>query len=406
MAMRRLGSALALCLACGVAFAGDDWTVIAGRVVDSNGRPAGGVRVGALEHGPLVLFRGGNQPPTLDNLYSTTTQTDGEFSLRLFRYSQAWSIWARDDAEGSIGAVTVADLPAGPLEIRLAPASYIHSGIIDADGQPLRSAETGLTLVRTGLALQGQNSDERGDLRVGPLPAGVPLRIYPTRVHLYLALTEEWLDDDRAEITLAPGETREFPPLRVGVRMRTVKGTVVLHDGRPVSGAKVRSIIPSVFPVSSETDREGRFALTGLLPTKDGLWVLASHPTEPLHVVQTLGPATEECRLRLRPLTNAEGQLADAQGRPVVGAEVEPDRALRIGEGRGEEYWQADGLPLPGRQVARTDTEGYFSLGGLVSGAPYVAWVRASDVHFDYWRIAFVANADDPVNLGVVFAER
>jgi hypothetical protein len=90
----------------------------------------------------------------------------------------------------------------------------------------------------------------------------------------------------------------------------------------------------------------------------------------------------------------------------VVGAEVEPDRALRIGEGRGEEYWQADGLPLPGRQVARTDTEGYFSLGGLVSGAPYVAWVRASDVHFDYWRIAFVANADDPVNLGVVFAER
>ena len=39
------------------------------------------------------------------------------------------------------------------------------------------------------------------------------------------------------------------------------------------------------------------------------------------------------------------------------------------------------------------------------SGAPYVAWVRASDVHFGYWRMAFVANADDPVNLGVVMPE-
>ena len=58
-----------------------------------------------------------------------------------------------------------------------------------------------------------------------------------------------------------------------------------------------------------------------------------------------------------------------------------------------------------GRQVSRTDTEGYFSLQGLVSGAPYVAWVRASDVHFGYWRMAFVANADDPVNLGVVMPE-
>jgi hypothetical protein len=90
----------------------------------------------------------------------------------------------------------------------------------------------------------------------------------------------------------------------------------------------------------------------------------------------------------------------------VVGAEIEPDRALRIGEGRAEEHWQADGLPLPGRHVSRTDTDGYFSLDGLVSGAPYVAWVRASDVHFDYWCMAFVANADDPVNLGAVFAER
>lgn len=403
--MRLAVAVLALHLAFRAA-SDSDWTVVAGRVVDGDGKPAGGVRIGVLQHGPLRDFRGGNRPPTLGNLYDTSRSgADGRFEVRLFRYGYAWSIWARDDASGTMGALTTFDLPAGPLEIRLAAASYIHTSMFDGDGQPLRGVGTNLSPTHTGLTVRGPSTDEQGDVRIGPLPTGVPLRICPASNILYLALTDDWSDQAQAEITLAPGETREFPPLRVGVKTRTVKGTVLDDGGGPVAGAKVQSIIPGVFPVSSETDRDGRFALTGLLPTKEDLWVLASHPTEPLHVVQTVTPATDDCRLRLRPLTSVEGQLADAQGRPVAGAEVEPDRALRIGGGRAEEYWHADGLPLPGRQVSRTDTDGYFPLDGLVSGAPYVAWVRASDVHWDYWRMAFVASADDLVNLGVVFAE-
>jgi len=404
---RKSTPALSLALCAAVEGTSD---VVVGKVLDGDGNPVAGVRVAVVQEEPICLFRGGNQPHTLDSLYSTTTRGDGSFALDLWEITRTanpdrvWLVLARDDARGLMGAAAIRAVPAEPLEIRLSAAAYVHTRILDAEGQPMHDVGTSLTLAHTGVALQGQSSDERGDLQIGPLPAGVPLRLYPTWIHLYLALTDKWLDQTRAELTLGAGETREFPPLRVGVKMRMVKGTVVLGDGRPVAGAKVQTIVPSIFPVSTETDDKGRFGLIGLLPTRERLWVLASHPTEPLHVVQTLDPATDECRLRLRPLTSAEGQLADAQGQPVVGAEVEPDRSLRIGEGRGEEYWQADGLPLPGRQVVRTDTDGYFSLCGLVSGAPYVAWVRASDVHYGYWRMAFIANADKPVDLGLLMS--
>jgi hypothetical protein len=172
------------------------------------------------------------------------------------------------------------------------------------------------------------------------------------------------------------------------------------EDGQPVPGARVRTIIPSAFPRESLTDAEGAFALTGLLPTHDDLWVLASHPVEPLHVAQRNGPTTGECELALRPLTCVTGQLADAQGEPVAGVHVRARSCARVGAEDAEDYWFQDALPA--RELCHSDAEGFWEVDGLVSGAPYRVVFSATAVRFDKRRRTFVADADDPVDLGLI----
>jgi len=380
---------------------------VAGKVVGPDGQPVPGARVGVLQ--AVVIFLGLMQPLTLDSLYTTATDAGGAFTLQLWGLGpvppahSAWSIWARDDARALMGAVTITTAPEQPLEIRLAPASYVHTSVLDAEGKPMPGIGASVCLSKVGMNVLGPSTDEQGSVRIGPLPASLPLRIYPSANIWYLALTDDWWDEAKPEMTLTPGETRELPPLRVGVRIRAIKGTVQGEDGHPVVGASVRTFIPCAFPVSATTDADGAFALTGLLPTSADLWIMASHPTQRLHVARKIGPMTPDCRLVLRRLTSVTGQLADAQGRPVEGGQVRAVPHMRLGDRRAEEWWDVDGLPEP--EVAKTDTDGLWTIEGLVSGAPYVALVNAPGISLDMWRMAFVANADDPVDLGLVMPE-
>jgi hypothetical protein len=376
---------------------------VTGTVVDGAGRPVAGARVGVLQ-GVVEELR--LVPVTLDNCYTTTTDANGAFEVYLPglgitpRPHSGWSIWARDDARGLIGAVTMKTTPAQPLEIRLAPASYVHARALDAEGKPIPSLGTSVSLVEVGFASPGPSTDERGEVRTGPLPADFPLCVYFTGTLDYLALNDDWSDGARPQITLTAGETRELPALRVGVAQRTLRGTVLGEDGHPVAGAKVRTIIPSAFPIKTLTDAEGAFALTGLLPTGADLWVLASHRVERLYAAQETGPTTRECRLMLRPLTSARGQLADAQGQPMAGVHVSAVTFLRVGAGDTEDNWLLDGLPRP--DEVRTDADGFWEVDGLVSGAPYVVLLSATVIRFDTRPLAFVADADDPVDVGLL----
>jgi hypothetical protein len=377
---------------------------VSGTVVDGAGRPVAGARVGVLQ-GVVEELR--LVPVTLDNCCTTTTDANGAFEVYLPglgtitpRPHTGWSIWARDDARGLIAAVTITTTPAQALKIRLAPASYVHTRALDAEGEPIPGLGMSVSLAEVGFTSPGPSTDERGEARIGPLPADFPLCVYFTGTLDYLALTDDWSDEARPEITLTAGETRELPPLRVGVAQRTLRGTVLGDDARPVVGAKVRTIIPSAFPIKTFTDARGSFALTGLLPTDADLWVLASHPVERLHVAQNTGLTTRECRLVLRPLTSARGQLADAQGQPVAGVHVHPATFLRVGAEDTEDQWLLDGLPRPNE--VDTDAEGFWEIEGLVSGAPYRVLLSATAIRFDKGPLAFVADADDPVDVGLV----
>jgi hypothetical protein len=373
-------------------------------VVDGAGKPAVGARVGVLQGVTRELRLGDT---TLDNCYSTTTDANGAFEVyppglgdSTPRPHSGWSIWARDDARGLIGAVTFRTTPAQPLEIRLAPASYVHTRALDAEGKPIPGLRMSVSLAEVGFTDARPSMDERGEVRIGPLPAGFPLRVYFSGILDYLALNDDWADEAKPEITLTAGETRELPVLTVGVAQGTLRGTVVGQDGQPVAAADVRIIIPSAFPTKTLTDAQGSFALTGLLPTRDDLWVLASRPVEHLHVAQKVGPTTRECRLALRPLTSVRGQLANAQGQPVTDAHVAAVTFLPVGAGDTEENWFPPERPTP--DSAHTDAEGFWEIEGLVSGAPYRALISNTVLSFDKGRLAVAADADNPVDVGLV----
>jgi len=380
---------------------------VAGKVLGPDGQAVPGARVGVLQ--AVVVHLAFMKPLTLDSLYTTTTDAGGAFALELWGLGPvpppngAWSIWARDDARALMGSVTIATMPEQPLEIRLAPASYVHTTVLDAEGRPMPGIGASVCLSKVGMNVLGPSTDEQGNVRIGPLPAGLPLRICPSANIWYLALTDDWWDEAKPEMTLAPGQTRELAPLRVGVKIQTIKGTVLGEDGRPVAFASVRTLIPSAFPASATTDADGAFALTGLLPTSADLWIMASDPTQRLHVARKIGPMAPDCRLVLCRPTSVTGQLADAQGRPVDGGRVRAVPLMRLGDRRAEEWWYVDGLSEP--EVAKTDADGLWTIDGLVSGAPYVASVDAPGISLDMWRMAFVANADDPVDLGLVMPE-
>ncbi len=377
---------------------------VTGTVVDGAGRPVAGARVGVLQG---VVTLESVLVPTLDNCYQTTTDANGAFKVYLPalgeitpRPHSGWSIWARDDAQGLMGAVTIQAPPEQPPEIRLAPASYVRTRALDAEGKPIPGLGVSISLTEVGFTCPGPSTDEEGEVRIGPLPADLPLRVYFSAVLDYLALNDDWRDEARPEITLTAGETRELPALRVGVAQRTLRGTVFGEDGQPVAGAKVRTIIPSAFPIQTLTDAEGAFALSGPLPTRDDLWVLASHPDEPLHVAQRTDATTRECQLALRPLTSVRGQLVDAQGQPAPGVHVRVFTRARVGAEDAEDYWLRDGLPA--LELCRSNAEGFWEVEGLVSGAPYRAVLSATAIRFDKRPLAFVADADDPVDLGLI----
>jgi hypothetical protein len=377
---------------------------VTGTVVDGAGRPVVGARVGVLQG---LVNELGLLEATLDNFYSTTSDANGAFKVYLPglgtitpRPHSGWSIWARDDARGLIGAVTLHAPPEQPLEIRLAPACTVHTRALDAEGKPIPGLEMSISLVEVGFTSRGPSTDDQGDVRIGPLPADFTLRVHFSANLAYLTLTDDWRDEAGPEITLTAGETRELPTLRLAVGQRTLRGTVFGEDGQPVAGAKVRAIIPSAFPLETLTDAEGAFALTGLLPTRDDLWVLASHPVEPLHVAQRTGPTPGECELALRPLTSVRGQLADAQGQPAPGVHVRVLTRARVGAEDAEDYWLRDGLPA--LKLRNSDAEGFWKVEGLVSGAPYRVALSATIIRFDKRRRLFVADADDPVDLGLI----
>ncbi len=361
-----------------------------GQVLLPDGQPAVGVAV----IGPAAGF----SQDGVRVFAKTQSDAHGNFQFELERKhgsKRPWVVWARDPDKGLAGAAFV-DNPEEPVEIRLAEGGYIAAQVVDLQGEPVPDFHVRVNVSRRNslLDISWMRSDDRGEMRAGPLPAEIPLGVYAAGKMDAFTLNN-W--SGLQPVTLAPGEERVLPPLRVNPTGRSLKGWVGDEQQQPVKDALVFALGIEQ-PVVA--DQSGYFELTGLRP-KGELWIAAVHPEEALFAAEQLDPDWGfRVNLVLRPLGQATGQVVDNQGQAVEGAKIFVSGPSGFSWGM-DEMW-----PLERRlgahgwfQETVTDWQGKWRVEGLIGGGEYQVsvWARG---HEDYRHYAVTARGGETVDVG------
>lgn len=337
-------------------------------------------------------------------LYETQTDEAGRFEYRPgrgpgYRHGPTYAVFTKDAEQGLAGAQFLFDLDSS-VEVNLQPGAYILATVADIEGNPLEGIPVAaeLKLDRPGpgpwtYVIMGAKSDAEGNLRIGPLPAGYPLRVRPVGEANDKVADDTWRE--LGLISLREGEEYQLPPLVLNLAGRTVRGWVGDEQQNPVSGAR---ILVTKCKQAAETDADGDFEIAGL-PMKDRVWIVAIHPTKALYKAERLNPDWGfEPGLILEPPGEVTGQIQDAAGNPVSGLRVELNTMVRF------EHAIAQWLP-PGatQQTTQTDADGKFSFEGLIGGIGY--WISTSGTETDLdLSEQFTALSKAVVQLGTIVA--
>ena len=191
------------------------------------------------------------------------------------------------------------------------------------------------------------------------------------------------LDGCHAVIPVNPSE-KDPKSLHYDIALvpgRTVAGTVVGPDDRPLGGARAAGLgaTPKFFDPSEGKLATASFTVSGLNPKKSRS-VLFIHPEKKLAKMRKVrpdepGPLT----MRLEPTGVLVGRIVDAAGKPLAGLKVSTQLSFKP-----EDYKDlpAD-LRYNGRlwnqlinKEAMTDKDGKFRLEGLVPGLKYFLNVK------------------------------
>jgi hypothetical protein len=298
--------------------------------------------------------------------------------------------------------------------VRLTPAAYLRTSVLDAKGAPVPKVAALVTLhgeYGTRLSLVAGRSDEQGTIVTSPLPSGVALSIEPASEVSHLTLNSAWWEEPHRTLKLKPGETYELPPLKIAPDGRTVSGLVVDAEDRPVAGAKVIGYRPMMAAEPTAADGQGRFTLSHLPVGENDAWLIASHPAQALYAMLKLPPETYAAvevrvvlRVVLRPPVSVSGYLADREGRPLANVKLRVQGLLEARQAMHTMVmsWPAAFIPQP--EAVTTGDDGWFTITGLVAGGGYMA--RAPRGYY-VERLEFTANADGtPLDLGLVTIDR
>ena len=242
--------------------------------------------------------------------------------------------------------VTLDDSPlrAPHVRLMLQPGVYVEGKVLDDTGRSLAGATVDvMAMPSDDLPVSGQSNRE-GHFRIGPNAPGK---------HQVLARMEEYVLLDAPEPQLGARENESFD-LRMA-RTARVTGRVVDEAGHPLFGVHVFAIsligghddlvvIPGPLPLaaeaaqlpvghlsrpgglrSSQTDKNGRFDMSGLAPGRARIEIL--HPEklhfrrEPLLLVP--GDVRELGDLTVLTGVSLAGKVFDVDGLPAEGAVVE-----------------------------------------------------------------------------------
>lgn len=309
-----------------------------GRVVDEGGYPVFGVRVS------VVADRGMFE-------HSMVTAGDGAFAFAAVPAEVTVSA-SRADDPGRVAVRRSLEIPEGgrvDLELTLpAPRDAVRILVRDESEAPVPMAEVRVASLDPEAPLRKTLfTDENGRAELGDA-LGLALRIIVDAPGF--AVVERSLDRAPAQLTIE---------LDSGV---IVTGRVTAVRGRwPVSGAVV-TVRAGSQRRSTMTNADGEYRLEGVGP--GAVTLTASHPEYATVSVQAqvarTGRADRPLELDPIDLTEpgrVEGRVVDQSGQGVDGARV----AVNVAPA----YLPAGALP-PG--VAVTDTDGHFTLSGLVPG--------------------------------------
>jgi len=185
----------------------------------------------------------------------------------------------------------------------------------------------------------GEIDYEGGRFRIDGLVAGEATTIFlrPEGAGTALVLHD---------LVLEPGEERDLGLLDIPEPVE-VRGRVLDADGRPVTGALVRTVEPW-YEGRTRTDPEGRFRLPRFPPEPTTLWI-ESVPSAVAFVPVTAAHDAKPLEIRLPATGRLRVRILGPIGEPVPNT---PVNIARLGED-GEPAWDR-------RTIPRTD-----SLGGL-----------------------------------------
>ena len=216
----------------------------------------------------------------------------------------------------------------------------------------------------------------------------------------HYSLDRIWRNDSYEGLTPFVVEQGWDPILTAGEHVRveiplldglTLAGAVVDELGVPLEGASVSAECGDerwTFYLHAKTDEDGRFAIQGVYPALKSLHASGDGYVEAVIEGLQPGPGIERTAFELV-LTRGlsiSGTLRAADGRPVVGVDVE------IRPSQGDGFWQLT--------FDETDEEGHFEVSGLAPGE-YVVRAQhrrdgeANAPRFSVQRVGVVAGGPE-----------
>jgi len=312
-----------------------------------------------------------------------------------------------------------------PIDVRLARGAVVTGTVVDRAGAPVAGLSV---VVRRADAQSGgapaapepeADTDDRGEFRVGSLPAGrYELVINPFRdIHL-VTPTNGGATEMRLKYLGRGGQTTSVVQLSAGEettvhlvqeepggenafvlgklsemkrevegsraadsrRRASIQGRITDMNGRPVAGALVRALSDDGDSLVVDSDDEGRYTVTGL----------------PVGAVQIVASKTGFVQTAYGGgVANRAGRrIAVTEGHRVTGVDVSLQRGSVIAgavvdesgdpaEGVVVELWQSrftDGHEMVSRvtdvATAKTDDRGHYRLFGVQPGDYYVGVIR------------------------------
>ncbi|MFQ6099053.1 MAG: carboxypeptidase regulatory-like domain-containing protein, partial [Armatimonadota bacterium] len=296
-----------------------------------------------------------------------------------------------------------------PVQMQLTQGGYLVGRVEDLAGKPLGGVGVQALIVTGGGDAEDclrANSSDGGEFRLGPLPAGRPLRVSSYQAYL---MAVDWPWADLGNVILGPGDELELPVLVLKPEGESIEGRVLGPDGAPVAGAAVAaSESVSGDAPHTTTDTDGRFRLTRLR-TRGDVWLLAFLPERDLYAaVQVAADVAFAPDIVLAPLGKANGSIFKAGGEALANTKI------MVWPPGLQAFGLADlGLPRnitkmgPEAQTVETDADGGWEVEDLVAGMEYEIAVAAPDHPHAFRRISsFEAAGGEVVEVGDTFLDQ